>query len=277
MPGDGARARDGASPLGTVPWAELVAPAARLAREGVELTAAQGYLHRILDRAAAPLAGGRRDVRPAGRRSRRASGSRCRSSGTTLERIGGEGADVLYSGELARAIVEHVRRAAARCAGGSRGLPRGPARGRWRCRTAATSSGRTRRRRAAACWSRLGLQALGDCGRRRRGDRRRRWRRRRRRATARSCARSIAAALAQRVLIGHDAHLVVDARRRRRVADRLARLGQRRGGAGTGIHLNNMLGEADLAGRAHAGRAADVDDGAVASCCGRAGRGSSLG
>src|SRR5258707_13831902 len=34
---------------GSVPWAELVAPAARLAREGVELTPAQGYLHRILD------------------------------------------------------------------------------------------------------------------------------------------------------------------------------------------------------------------------------------
>ena len=35
--------------FGSLPWAELVAPAARLAREGVELTPAQGYLHRILD------------------------------------------------------------------------------------------------------------------------------------------------------------------------------------------------------------------------------------
>src|ERR1700704_6408478 len=34
---------------GTMPWAELAAPAARLAREGVELTPSQGYLHRILD------------------------------------------------------------------------------------------------------------------------------------------------------------------------------------------------------------------------------------
>ena len=35
--------------FGRVPWAELVAPAAQLARAGVELTPAQGYLHRILD------------------------------------------------------------------------------------------------------------------------------------------------------------------------------------------------------------------------------------
>jgi gamma-glutamyltranspeptidase / glutathione hydrolase len=35
--------------FGSLPWAELAAPAAALAREGVELTPAQGYLHKILD------------------------------------------------------------------------------------------------------------------------------------------------------------------------------------------------------------------------------------
>src|SRR3981081_3771595 len=34
---------------GRMPWAELVAPAAALAREGFELTPMQGYLHEILD------------------------------------------------------------------------------------------------------------------------------------------------------------------------------------------------------------------------------------
>src|ERR687887_2950362 len=34
---------------GTRPWAELVAPAVELAREGVELTRPQAYLHAILD------------------------------------------------------------------------------------------------------------------------------------------------------------------------------------------------------------------------------------
>ena len=34
---------------GRMPWAELVAPAAALARDGFELTPMQGYLHSILD------------------------------------------------------------------------------------------------------------------------------------------------------------------------------------------------------------------------------------
>src|SRR3954447_11141314 len=34
---------------GSVPWSELAAPAAALAREGVEITRVQGYLHAILD------------------------------------------------------------------------------------------------------------------------------------------------------------------------------------------------------------------------------------
>ena len=35
--------------FGTLPWAELVAPAAELARRGFELTRPQAYLHAILD------------------------------------------------------------------------------------------------------------------------------------------------------------------------------------------------------------------------------------
>src|SRR2546430_973604 len=35
--------------FGSLPWAELAEPAIALARAGVELTPAQGYLHRILD------------------------------------------------------------------------------------------------------------------------------------------------------------------------------------------------------------------------------------
>ena len=35
--------------FGTLPWAELIAPAAELARRGFELTRPQAYLHAILD------------------------------------------------------------------------------------------------------------------------------------------------------------------------------------------------------------------------------------
>src|SRR5919201_5628130 len=35
--------------FGSLPWAELIAPAAALARDGVELTRPQAYLHAILD------------------------------------------------------------------------------------------------------------------------------------------------------------------------------------------------------------------------------------
>src|SRR5579862_7515508 len=94
--------------FGRVPWAELVAPAALLAREGVELTPSQGYLHRILDGLlrhspegdalygpGRPLIAGDRFAAP--------------ELAATLERVGAEGAGVLYRGELARRVVEHVQ------------------------------------------------------------------------------------------------------------------------------------------------------------------------
>ena len=93
---------------GRVPWAELVAPAARLAREGFELTPIQGYLHSILDgllrhslegdamygRSGRPYRAGQRFVVP--------------ELGETLERLAGDGAAALYRGELAERIVAHV-------------------------------------------------------------------------------------------------------------------------------------------------------------------------
>ncbi len=95
---------------GRKPWAELCAPAARVAREGFELTPMQGYLHQILDpllrhspegdalygRAGGPYRWGDRFAVP--------------ELAETLERIASAGADVLYRGELAERLVEHVRR-----------------------------------------------------------------------------------------------------------------------------------------------------------------------
>jgi gamma-glutamyltranspeptidase / glutathione hydrolase len=94
---------------GTIPWSELFAPAIRLAREGVEITSGQGYLHGILDkilrhtpesrmvyeRDGARLEAGDRLVQP--------------DLAVTLERLRDKGARELYDGELGRGIVEHVQ------------------------------------------------------------------------------------------------------------------------------------------------------------------------
>jgi gamma-glutamyltranspeptidase/glutathione hydrolase len=96
---------------GTLPWRDLFAPAVELARRGVELTAGQAYLHEILDvilrhtpesravyeRDGARLEAGDRLVQP--------------DLANTLELLRDHGARVLYGGELGRAVAAHVRRA----------------------------------------------------------------------------------------------------------------------------------------------------------------------
>jgi gamma-glutamyltranspeptidase / glutathione hydrolase len=94
--------------FGTLPWRELFGPAIELARGGVELTPAQGYLHAILDlilrhtpearavyeRDGAALAAGDVLVQEDLARS--------------LELLAERGAGELYRGELADAIVRQV-------------------------------------------------------------------------------------------------------------------------------------------------------------------------
>jgi gamma-glutamyltranspeptidase / glutathione hydrolase len=95
--------------FGSLPWRELFGPAFDLARGGVELTREQEYLHRILDpilrhtseadaiygRDGAALLAGDRLAMP--------------DLAGTMELLAAEGARPLYEGELARAMVEHVR------------------------------------------------------------------------------------------------------------------------------------------------------------------------
>src|SRR5581483_5697930 len=93
----------------TRPWRSLLEPAVRLARDGFELTPAQGYLHAILD----PIL--RRE--PEGRRVYSAgdgaalTGERLRlpDLADTLERLADEGAAALSCGELAGRIARHIR------------------------------------------------------------------------------------------------------------------------------------------------------------------------
>jgi gamma-glutamyltranspeptidase / glutathione hydrolase len=84
--------------FGSMTWAELAAPAAELAREGVELTPAQGYLHRILDGLLRHSPEG--DAFYGGRMLVAGELLRLPDLGATIDRIASEGARVLYEGEL---------------------------------------------------------------------------------------------------------------------------------------------------------------------------------
>ena len=95
---------------GRLPWAELMQPALELARDGIELTRPQAHLHAILDLILRHTPEGKRVYS-------RADGSRLVPTDTlrlpdlasTLELIGRHGAGVLYDGELAHQIVNTVR------------------------------------------------------------------------------------------------------------------------------------------------------------------------
>jgi gamma-glutamyltranspeptidase/glutathione hydrolase len=94
---------------GRLPWAELLAPAVELARGGVELTRAQAHMHAILDPILRFTEAGRRIYGEQG--TRPVAGDRLRFAdlADTLEDIGRRGAAALYAGERARAIAATVR------------------------------------------------------------------------------------------------------------------------------------------------------------------------
>jgi gamma-glutamyltranspeptidase/glutathione hydrolase len=93
---------------GTMPWKELVAPAVELAREGVVMTKAQALLHALLDSILRHTPESRAVY---GERARLVAGDRLVASDLagTLEEIAAEGPDALYRGELGAAIAAHVQ------------------------------------------------------------------------------------------------------------------------------------------------------------------------
>jgi gamma-glutamyltranspeptidase/glutathione hydrolase len=93
---------------GTLPWRELIAPAIDLARRGVELTRPQAYLHAILDLILRATPEGRAIY---GEETRLVAGDRIAMDDLagTLDLLAERGADALYSGDVAAALVRHVR------------------------------------------------------------------------------------------------------------------------------------------------------------------------
>ncbi|HEX5469725.1 MAG TPA: gamma-glutamyltransferase [Gaiellaceae bacterium] len=114
-----------------MPWAELVAPAARLAREGVVLNPEQGFLHAILEPILRAAPEGRRIY---GEDALVRTGGRIRMPelAGTLERLAEEGPGGFYSGDLARAVAVAVQEEGGRLTesdlGGYRVIRRRPVR-----------------------------------------------------------------------------------------------------------------------------------------------------
>jgi len=235
--------------FGRVPWAELVAPAAQLARKGVELTPAQGYLHRILDGLLRHSPEGDAMYGAAGAAYRAGERFALPELAETLERIGAEGAAALYRGELAQRLVEHVRAGGGALSledlAGYRVIRRRPVTAEYRGHEFRSNPPPS----SGGLLVGYGLKALGaaeptpealvaamEAQDAVRGG-----------AFVRALHRG---GMAARLLSGTTHISVVDARGD--AASLSASLGSGSGVVvpGTGIHLNNMLGEADL--REHA-------------------------
>ena len=107
VPGAGLGLWEAHRRFGSVPWAELLAPAVHLAREGAALNEAQAYLHRILDPLLRSSPEGDAMYGP-GRPMEVGERFAVPEFAETLERLAAEGGECLYHGELAEAIAAHV-------------------------------------------------------------------------------------------------------------------------------------------------------------------------
>ena len=94
---------------GRVPWAELFEPAIDLARNGVVLTREQGYLHAILDTILRHTDSGRAIYGPAGERLAAGDILKMTDLASTLELLADEGAAPFYEGDLADRLATHIR------------------------------------------------------------------------------------------------------------------------------------------------------------------------
>jgi gamma-glutamyltranspeptidase / glutathione hydrolase len=211
--------------FGSVPWGELLRPAARLAREGVVLTEQQAYLHRILDPLlrhapegdafygpGRPLGVGDRFVAP--------------DLADTLLRLAAEGPEYLYRGDGAARIAAHVPLTPGDLAR-YEVLERAPLTAAFRGHELRTNPPPSHGGPLLA----VGLEALGGAE-----------------PTPLAIARAMEAQQAARGAGGTTHISVVDGGGA--VASLSSSLGSGSGIVvpGTGIHLNNMLGEVHLAG-----------------------------
>jgi gamma-glutamyltranspeptidase/glutathione hydrolase len=107
VPGTVAGLAEAHRSYGTLPWHELLAPAIELARSGVVLTKAQALLHALLDSILRHTPESRAVY---GDRRRLIAGDRLVASdlADTLETVAAEGPKTVYRGDIATAIARHL-------------------------------------------------------------------------------------------------------------------------------------------------------------------------
>jgi gamma-glutamyltranspeptidase / glutathione hydrolase len=108
VPGTPAGLEEAVRRFGSVPLSELARPAAALARDGVEVNAVQAYVMVLLEPVLTGSTTGREVYAPAGSILREGDTFRFPALGDAIERFGAEGAAPFYEGELGRAISQWV-------------------------------------------------------------------------------------------------------------------------------------------------------------------------
>ncbi|MGA8744494.1 MAG: gamma-glutamyltransferase [Solirubrobacterales bacterium] len=110
VPGTAAGLELALESFGSVPLAELVGPGIALAREGVAVNAEQAYILDILEPIHRRLPGTRELYAPAGHTLREGEVLRFPELADALERFGSEGAEPFYRGEIAAALSDYTVR-----------------------------------------------------------------------------------------------------------------------------------------------------------------------
>ncbi|HLY86715.1 MAG TPA: gamma-glutamyltransferase [Gaiellaceae bacterium] len=229
VPGTGAGLWEAHGRWGSLPWPELLAPAAGVARDGVVLDEPRAYLHEILDALLRHSPEGDALYGP-GRALDVGERFAIPELADTLDRLALEGPDCIYRGELAERIAAHVPVTLDDLAG-YRVIEREPLEVSYRGGVLRTNPPPSSGGRLLA----VGLEALGDAE-----------------PTALAVARAMQAQEAEAA--GGTTHIsVVDGDGN--AAALSCSLGSSSGIVvpGTGIHLNNMLGESHLTGGEHPG------------------------
>jgi gamma-glutamyltranspeptidase/glutathione hydrolase len=108
VPGTATGLEEALRRFGSMPLAELVKPGVRLAREGAPVNAEQAYILDILEPIHARLQGTRELYAPAGRTLREGEAFRFEALAEALERFAAEGAEPFRRGEVAAALSDFV-------------------------------------------------------------------------------------------------------------------------------------------------------------------------